>query len=79
MAKLDTNLMAKKTLPDFQNGIMQLINDSLKDGVPMEGIIFTLDIRHSEITNTFLSIIREQNMRQLAASIAEKKTIITPK
>ncbi len=71
--------MAKKTLPEFQDSMAKLINDSLKDGVPMEGIIFTLDIQKVGVTNLFLNQLREQNMKMLAASIADKKPIITPK
>jgi hypothetical protein len=51
--------MAKKTLPEFQDSMAKLINDSLKDGVPMEGIIFTLDIQKVGVTNLFLNQLRE--------------------
>ena len=79
MAKLDTNTMAKKTLDVFQSDLARLINDSLKDGVPMEGVICTLDIQKVGVTNLFLRQLQEQNMKMLAASIADKKPIITSK
>jgi len=70
--------MAKKTTDQFQAELTDLINTATAGGVPLEYVIFTLDMKKVEAQNIFFAQIQEARFRNIADKIqADKKTIIT--